>query len=71
MLGALARQAAQQLVAAAGGDAQQIPAWADDDYDSPYVLRVKWRNGKPVSVGFEKGAEGLNHQSTECPDARR
>lgn len=67
----LAWQAVQQLVAAAGGKAQQVPAWADDDYDSLYVLRVKWRSGKPVSVGFEKEAEGLNHQSTECPDARR
>ncbi len=66
----LAQQAAQQLVAAAGGKAQQVPAWADDDYDSLYVLRVKWQNGKPVSVNFEKEAEGLNHQSTECSGAR-
>lgn len=65
----LAWQAAQQLVAAAGGKAQQVPAWADDDYDSLYVLRVKWQNGKPVSVSFKKEAEGLNHQSTECPSA--
>lgn len=66
----LAWQAVQQLVATAGGNAQQVPAWADDDYDSLYVLRVKWQNGKPVSVSFAKEAEGLNHQSTECPGAR-
>jgi hypothetical protein len=66
----LAWQAAQQLVVTAGGKAQQVPAWADDDYDSLYVLRVKWQNGKPVSVSFEREAEGLNHQSTECPAAR-
>jgi len=66
----LAWQAVQQLVMAAGGKAQQVPAWADDDFDSLYVLRVKWQNGKPVSVRFEKEAEGLNHQSAECPGAR-
>lgn len=68
----LAQQAAQHLVAAAaaGGKAQQVPAWADDDFDSLYVLRVKWQNGKPASVRFEKEAEGLNHQSADCPAAR-
>ena len=67
----LAWQAVQQLVAATGGKAQQVPAWADDDYDSLYVLRVKWQNGKPISTSFQKEAEGLNHQSAECPEARR
>ena len=62
----LAQQAAQQLIAAAG-NAQQVPRWADDDYDSLYVLRLKWQNGKPASVSFEKEAEGLNRQSVECP----
>jgi hypothetical protein len=66
----LAQQAVQQLIAAAGGHAQQVPPWADDDYDALYVLRLKWQNGKPVSVSFEKEAQGLNHQSVECPAAR-
>jgi len=66
----LAQQAVQQLVAATGGKAQQVPTWADDDYDSLYVLRLKWQNGKPVYVSFEREAEGLNHQSAECPDIR-
>lgn len=65
----LAQQAVQQLIAAAGGHAQQVPHWADDDYDALYVLRVKWQNGKPVSVSFEKETEGLNHQSAKCPGA--
>ena len=67
----LAQQAVQQLIAAAGGHAPQVPHWADDDYDALYVLRLEWQNGKPVSVSFEKEAEGLNHQSVECPGARR
>ncbi|HWX67297.1 MAG TPA: hypothetical protein VNZ27_12820 [Rhodanobacter sp.] len=66
----LAQQAAQHLVTAAGGKTQQVPAWAADDFDSLYVLRLKWQDGKPVSVRFEKEAEGLNHQSTECPGTR-
>ena len=66
----LAWQAVQQLVAAAGDKAQQVPAWADDDYDSLYILRVKWQNAKPVSMSFAKEAEGLNNQPTECPDTR-
>ena len=66
----LAQQAVQQLVTSIDGNAQQVPAWANDDFDSLYVLRVKWQNGKPVSVHFEKEAERLNHQSVECPDAR-
>ena len=65
----LAWQAVQQLLAVAGGNAQQVPAWTDDDFDSLYVLRVKWQNGKPASVSFKKEAEGLNHQSAECPAA--
>lgn len=67
----LAEQAVQQLVATAGGNAKQVPAWADDDFDSLYVIRLKWQNGKPVFVSFAKDAEGLNHMSAECPDARR
>ncbi|OOG40781.1 hypothetical protein [Rhodanobacter sp. C05] len=66
----LAQLAVQQLVTAAGGKAQQVPDWADDDYDSLYVLHVKWQNGKPASVSFEKEAEGLNRQSVECPEPR-
>lgn len=37
--------------------------------DSLYVVRVKWLDGKPVSVSFKIEAEGLNHQSVECPSA--
>lgn len=65
----LARQVAQQIIDTADGHAQ-VPHWAADDYDSLYVVRVKWQNGKPVSASFEVEAEGLNHQPVECPGAR-
>jgi hypothetical protein len=64
----LAQQAAQQLVDSVGGHVQ-VPRWADDDFDSLYVLRVTWQNGKPVAVSFKIEAEGLNHQPVECPGA--
>ena len=65
----LAQQAAQQLVIDAGGHLQ-VPPWADDDFDSLYVLRVTWQTGKPVAVSFKIEAEGLNHQPAKCPGAR-
>lgn len=67
----LARQAVQELLTASGGVAQQVPDWGADDFDSLYIVHLKWRDGKPTSASFEKQSEGLNHQSTECPDARR
>ena len=63
----LAQQAAQELIDTVGGHVQ-VPDWAADDYDSLYVVRVKWREGKPVSASFKIEAEGLNHQSMECPN---
>ena len=64
----LAQQAAQQLIDTLGGHVR-VPDWAADDFDSLYVVRVKWQDGKPVSASFKIEAEGLNHQSVECPSA--
>ena len=61
----LAQQAAQQLADAAGGHVQ-VPPWADDDFDSLYVLRMTWQDGKPVTASFKIDAEGLNDQPTTC-----
>ena len=65
----LAVLAAQHLVASIGGDANQVPPWRSDDFDSLYVIHVKWQHGKPVLVRFAREAEGLDHQSVECPGA--
>ncbi|MEO8746964.1 MAG: hypothetical protein ABI379_04800 [Rhodanobacter sp.] len=65
----LAQQAAQLLVDSAGGHVR-VPNWAADDFDSLYVVRLKWQNGKPVAADFRIEAEGLNRQSLECPGAR-
>lgn len=64
----LAQQAAQQLINSAGGHVQ-VPHWADDDFDSLYVLQLTWKDGNPVAVSFKIEAEGLNHQPMECPRA--
>ena len=65
----LAQQAAQRLIDNAGGNVQ-VPHWAADDFDSLYVVRLKWQNGNPVSASFKIEAEGLNHQPLACPGAR-
>jgi hypothetical protein len=63
----LARKAVKDLVDSIGGK-DEVPKWADDDFDSLYVLRVQWKNDKPSSVHFEKDAEGLDHLSMNCPE---
>jgi hypothetical protein len=65
----LAQQAVQQLIEIVGGHFH-VPDWAADDYDSLYVVRVKWMNGKPLSTSFKIEAEGLNHQPVECPSGQ-
>ena len=65
-----AQQTVLHLVTALGGDAQQVPPWADDDFDSLYVLHLTWQDGKPVSATFETQAEGLDNQSKDCPNER-
>ena len=56
----------QDLVSAYRGDATQVPAWADNDYDSIFVLRIT-RGGGQASIAFTLDHEGLNNLSSECP----
>ncbi|MEO8780026.1 MAG: hypothetical protein ABI389_15335 [Rhodanobacter sp.] len=66
----LAQQSVQQIIDAAGSH-MQVPRWAADDYDSLYVLRLKWQSGKPILSNFKIEAEGLNGQSGECRGAHQ
>jgi hypothetical protein len=56
----------QDMLAACGGDASQVPAWADDDYDTIFVVRIT-RNGGAVTAAFSVDHEGLNNLSSGCP----
>jgi hypothetical protein len=63
----LARLAVQNIVEHLGGDAKSVPTrWADDDFDSLYVVRITWKGDKAVSVKFEQQAQDLNGQATKC-----
>lgn len=58
----------RQLLAQLGGDPDEVPAWANDDYDSLYVIRAErdgdghWHNAR-----FEHRQQGLNGLPTTCP----
>jgi hypothetical protein len=48
-----------------GGNASEVPAWPDDDFDSIFVLGIT-QSGSSSSVTFTHDYEGLNNQSTTC-----
>jgi hypothetical protein len=54
------------LLAAHGGDASAVPAWADDDFDSVDIVTIDW-SGPKERAAFERGKEGLDGQSEACP----
>ncbi len=57
---------ARSLLARHGGDADAVPAWRDDDFDSIYIVRIV-RTGDRVKAIFEHAHEGLNGQPRSCP----
>ncbi|GBG14239.1 uncharacterized protein NMK_1804 [Novimethylophilus kurashikiensis] len=56
-----ASKLASAIVTKVGGTAS-IPGWADDDFDSLYVIRVHG-----AIAQFSKEAEGLNGLPQDCP----
>ena len=50
-----------------GGGGATVPAWASGDYDSLYVLHVNYV-GTAINASFHRDVEGLNGQSTACPN---
>jgi len=61
----LAAKLARKLVKELGGDEKAVPKWADDDFDSLYVIRVKEDSTKKVEFSHEQ--EGLNKLPQACP----
>lgn len=49
---------AANIVGDFGGDANTVPAWPDDDYDSIYVITLT-RDGSHTQVNFTHDSEGL------------
>jgi hypothetical protein len=48
------------------GGGVAVPAWQTGDYDTMFVVRVSYANGR-ISATFDREAEGLNGQPTACP----
>jgi hypothetical protein len=57
---------ARALMAAHGGAADAVPAWAGGDFDGIYVVRLRWR-GSTAAASFERRTQGLDGLSTGCP----
>jgi hypothetical protein len=59
---------ARYLLSRLGGNPLEVPEWADDDYDSIYVVRIADAAGKdPRGVSFSRELEGLDGSPESCP----
>ena len=54
----------QSIMNAYGGGAH-VPEWISGDYDSLYVVRVKY--GTTTKATFQIQHEGLNGRASSCP----
>jgi hypothetical protein len=57
---------ARALMKEYGGNADAVPDWKSNDFDSIYVLRIR-RSGSSATASFELNHEGLDGQPTTCP----
>ncbi len=48
-------------------DPKQIPDWDAHDFDSLYVINIKWHDDTATSVNFIHDQENLNNQKITCP----
>ena len=55
----------KQMIKHYGGNPDSIPAWAEDDFDSIYIVTLGQNTMK-----LTQDKEGLNQQSTLCPGPR-
>lgn len=60
-----AEKLARNLLAASGGNPEDVPHWSNRDFDSIYVVRVTGRD-KDKRVSFAHENEGLNGVSDHC-----
>ena len=56
----------RMLLNAHGGDAAVVPKWHGDDFDSIYVVTMKW-TGDTAKATFVHQHEGLDGQPNLCP----
>ena len=63
-------QLVKRMMSAFGSDAGDVPAWAADDYDGLFVVRLRTEGGKRT-VTFTREQQSLDGLSTECPKGKK
>ena len=58
----------RQMLNAHGGQSADVPNWKSDDFDSIYIVRLKWQGGT-AHASFKHDRQGLDGRSTDCPCA--
>ncbi|ANS40599.1 histidine phosphatase family protein [Serratia inhibens] len=58
----------KNIVAARGGDANQVPKWPGSDFDSIFVVTLD-NSGGVNTVSFKQESEGLTQLAETCPSA--
>ncbi|MNL77019.1 hypothetical protein D3C87_2030920 [compost metagenome] len=58
----------KNIVAARGGDANQVPKWPGSDFDSIFVVTLD-NSGGVNKVSFKQESEGLTQLAETCPSA--
>ena len=48
------------------GGGVTVPEWTSGDYDSLYIVRINYANGR-IEADFDRDREGLNGLPTTCP----
>jgi len=61
-------KAVKNIVAARGGDANQVPKWPGSDFDSIFVVTLD-NSGGVNKVSFKQESEGLTQLAETCPSA--
>ena len=61
-----AEEAARNLLAAHGGDADLVPEWQERDFDSLYVVTIT-RSGASESARFAQRRQGMDDPPSGCP----
>lgn len=49
------------------GAGQAVPAWVTGDFDTLYIVHVRYNGDGTITATFQKDAEDLNGLPTSCP----
>lgn len=64
----LLRRAVTDLISRTDGDSSVVPAWAENDFDSLFVVKINWDGEKPKFASFKVQHQNLNGLPLTCPD---